>query len=68
MGQRIYILISSVVFLGVAAAHLTRLLLAWHLEIGGWTAPHWISFPGLVIPGLLSTWGFALASRARGTT
>jgi len=67
MSQKTYFLICSTVFLVVAAAHLTRLIAGWEIAIAGWTAPHWVSVPGLIIPGVLSAWGFVLASRARAT-
>jgi hypothetical protein len=67
MSQKTYFLICSTVFLVVAAAHLTRLIVGWEIAIAGWTAPHWVSVPGLIISGILSAWGFVLASRARAT-
>lgn len=67
MNQKTYFLVCGSVFFVVAAAHLTRLIVGWEIAIAGWAAPHWISVPGLVVPGLLSAWGFALASRPRST-
>ena len=67
MSQKTYFLICSTVFLVVAAAHLTRLIAGWEIAIAGWTVPQWVSVPGLIIPGVLSVWGFVLASRARAT-
>ena len=64
MNQRFYSLICGAVFLVVAAAHLTRLIAGWEIEIAGWTVPRWISAPGLIIPGALSAWGFVLAHAA----
>lgn len=61
MRPRGYLFISAVVFAVVAAAHLTRLIIRWPIEMAGWSAPHWLSVPGLVVPGLLSAWGFLLA-------
>ena len=68
MSQKTYFLVCSTVFLVVAAAHLTRLIMGWEIAIAGWSAPHWISVPGLITPGILSAWGFVLASRAKETT
>jgi len=65
MSQRIYFLISGSVFLVLGVAHLTRLILGWEIAIAGWTVPQWISWPGVLFPGLVSGWGFALASRVR---
>ena len=64
MQQRSYCLICAAIFLLVAAAHLSRLIGGWEIQIAGWAAPHWISVPGLIVPALLSAWGFVLASRA----
>lgn len=67
MSQKPYFLVCSAVFFVVAAAHLTRLILGWNMAIAGWTAPHWVSIPGLIIPGVLSAWGFVLALRTTPT-
>jgi len=64
MSQRVYFIICGVMFFVVAAAHLTRMLIGWEIEIAGWVAPHWISLPGTIVPGVLSAWGFVLASRS----
>ena len=65
MNPRTYLLACSAIFLVVASAHLSRLIFGWDVAINGWVAPHWISAPGLLIPGLLSAWGFTLAARAK---
>lgn len=67
MNPRTYFLLCAAVFSLVAAAHLTRLIVGWELAIAGWTVPHWISVPGLIVSGFLSGWGFVLASRRRPT-
>ena len=61
MGHKTYFLVCGAIFFVVATAHLTRLVMGWEITIAGWDAPRWISIPGLVIPGLLSGWGFVLA-------
>ena len=63
MNQKTYFRVCGVVFLIIASMHLIRLLFGWDIAIAGWLAPHWISIPGLLIPGFLSAWGFVLASR-----
>lgn len=67
MNQKIYFVVCGSVFFVVAAAHLTRLVGGWEIAIAGWTAPYWLSVLGLIVPGLLSIWGFALASRSGST-
>jgi hypothetical protein len=68
MNQRTFFLVCSAIFLVIAGAHLSRLILGWDIAINGWLAPHWVSIPGLLIPGLLSAWGFTLAARAKPIT
>ena len=46
--------IGSIVFAIVALAHLLRLLFGSEIVIAGWVAPMWISWVGLIVPGLLS--------------
>jgi hypothetical protein len=65
MRQRTYFLICGAIFLVVAGAHLARLILGWDISIAGRSVPSWVSIPGLLVPAVLSAWGFTLASRAR---
>jgi len=63
MRQKTYFLICAGGFFMVAAAHMARLIMGWEIAVGGWTVPRWISIPGLILPGILSAWGFVLASQ-----
>ncbi|HJQ99126.1 MAG TPA: hypothetical protein VJ826_12510 [Candidatus Polarisedimenticolaceae bacterium] len=65
MNHRIYCVISGVIFLAVAVAHLSRLFLGWEIAFGGEPVPRWMSVPGLIVPGLLSAWAFKLAAAPR---
>jgi len=65
MTQKAYCVICATIFLVVAVAHLSRLITGWDVSLAGWTVPHWVSIPGLIVPGLLSAWGFTMASRPR---
>jgi hypothetical protein len=67
MSHKTYFLVCGAIFFVVATAHLTRLIVVWEIAIAGWTVPHWVSIPGLIIPGILSAWGFILASRVKAT-
>ena len=67
MRQKTYFLVCAAVFFVVAAAHMTRLIMGWEIAIGGWSVPRWVSIPGLIVPGVLSAWGFVLASQTRTT-
>jgi len=61
--QRIYFVISALIFLAVALAHVSRLGAGWDIVIVGWVVPQWVSIPGVIVAGLMSLWGFTLASR-----
>lgn len=65
MTQKLYFMACGSVFLVVAAAHLARLITGWEVSVAAWSIPRWISVPGFIVPGLLSAWGFMLASRVR---
>ncbi len=65
MNEKTYFLVCGTVFFAVAAGHLARLIAGWEIAIAGRAVPLWISVPGLVIPGVLSAWGFVLAARTR---
>ena len=38
----------------VALAHLVRVIYGWDVTIGEWSAPMWVSYLGVVIPGGLA--------------
>ena len=67
MRQKMYFLVCATVFFVVAAAHMTRGIMGWEIAIGGWSVPRWVSVPGLIVPGILSAWGFVLASQTKTT-
>jgi len=64
MSRKMYFLVCSTLYFVVAAGHLMRLIFGWGIQIAGWTVPQWVSVPGLILPGVLSAWGFALAVRS----
>ena len=67
MSQKTYFLVCGAVFFVVATAHIMRLIMGWEITIAGWTVPRWFSIPGLIFSGVLSAWGFILASKAKAT-
>ena len=64
MTKKAYFVACGSIFFVLAAVHLTRLVTGWDLLLAGWAVPRWLSIPGLIVPGILSAWGFVLASRA----
>lgn len=63
MNQKIYIAITSVVFLLIALLHALRLFFGWHAAIGGWTVPLWFSVLALVLAGYFAVSGFRLHNK-----
>ena len=49
----------------VALVHFLRLVFGWSVIIGGWDAPLWVSWIGVIAAGYISYTSFHLASRAR---
>ncbi len=62
--QRGYLIFTGLIFLAMCLAHVSRVAAGWDVVIMGWVVPHWVSIPGAIVTGLLSLWGFSLASRA----
>jgi len=54
MKLKTFLQISSLIFLAVAILHGLRLLNGWSLNIGGYEAPLWLSWIGLVVAAFLS--------------
>jgi uncharacterized integral membrane protein len=61
MSQQIYSLISGIIFSLVTLLHALRLLRNWHVVIGDFTVPAWISWLGAIVAGYLAYQGFRLA-------
>jgi len=60
MTQKNYFLITGIVFLIVALVHLLRILQGWGIVIDEMAIPMWVSWAGLVIPGILAYYGLRL--------
>ena len=58
MSQKGYNLISAIIFTIVALVHVWRLAQGWGIIIDGWIVPMWVSWIGLIIPGILAIVGF----------
>jgi hypothetical protein len=49
--------VAGVAFLIVAVIHLLRIFYGWEVSVGGLIIPLWVSYLGVVVPGLLSYFG-----------
>ena len=62
MDEKLFHLITGIIFALVALLQALRLYMAWPVMIGGWNAPMWISWIALVVAGGLSYFAFTLKS------
>lgn len=62
MNKKLPLVVSGVVFLAVAVAHIARLWFGWEVLVDGYNLPRWLSMVGAVVPLLLAFWMFG-ASR-----
>jgi hypothetical protein len=58
------LLVSAVIFSLVALLHLARIVFGWSAVIGGWSAPMWLSWVGIIVAGGLAYFGFSLARQS----
>jgi hypothetical protein len=63
MTQRIFSLVTAVLFLLIALLHAIRLLRGWQVIIEGAVVLIWISWIGLAIAAYLAYHGFRLARK-----
>jgi hypothetical protein len=63
MDQKTFSMLAGAIFALVALLHALRIYMGWPILIGGWNAPMWLSWIGLVLAGGLSYFGLSLATR-----
>lgn len=64
MSQRLFALVSAVLFLFIALAHLLRVIVQARATVEGYAVPMWMSVVAVAVTGYLSFQGFRLAGRA----
>lgn len=57
MDQKTFSLVAGIIFLAVAAMHLSRILMGWEAAIAGWQIPLWVSWAGVGVAGYLGYQG-----------
>ena len=55
-----YALVSALIFVVVAIAHVVRLINRWPVVIGPYNISMNVSWAALVVAGLIAIWGFTL--------
>ncbi|MFQ5452575.1 MAG: hypothetical protein ACE5D6_00105 [Candidatus Zixiibacteriota bacterium] len=58
MSSKKYLMISGIVFGLVALSHLLRTVFWLEIHVGTWMVPFWVSWIGVVGPGILCIWTF----------
>jgi len=58
LNRKTYMTVTATLFLVVAIAHLLRIILGWHVEIGGLSIPFWLSWLAVLAAGALVYFGF----------
>ena len=60
MNQKTYYGLTGTIFSLITLLHLSRILMGWEANIGGWDVPMWLSWLAVVIAGYLAyTWKVA---------
>ena len=57
MNQRIFFLLTAVVFAGVAGSHLLKAVFGWDATIAGWSLPLWVSRVAAAVTAVLAYLG-----------
>ena len=61
MTEKLYLIISGVIFSLIGLFHLLRITFQWQAMIGAWTIPFAISPIAIVVATVLSFWAFRLS-------
>jgi hypothetical protein len=60
LNRKTYMTVTATLFLVMTIAHLLRIILGWHVEIGGLSIPFWASSLAVFVAGALAYFGFTL--------
>lgn len=63
MNRERYFLITAIVFMVVALAHLARIVFGWSFVIDGWSVPMWVSWVAAAATGALAYYGFLFSRK-----
>ncbi len=61
MTEKLYLIISSVIFALIGLLHLLRIIFQWPAIVGAWTVPFVLSVGAIIIAGILTVWAFRLS-------
>jgi hypothetical protein len=63
MPQKIYVVVSGLIFDLVFLLHLLRIIVGWRAEIGEFEVPMWISWVSLAVAGYLALSAYRLLKK-----
>ena len=61
MTEKLYLIISGVIFALIGLLHLARILFQWPVMVGVWTVPLTLSLVAIVVTVVLTFWAFRLS-------
>jgi len=61
LNHKSYASLSGLLFLAIAALHLTRIVYGWEATLNGYSMPNWASWLGVIVAGCLAYHGLKLA-------
>ena len=60
MTEKLYLIISGVIFALIGLFHLLRIMFQWPAIVGAWTVPFTISLMAIIVAAVLTFWAFRL--------
>ena len=60
MTEKLYLIISGVIFALIGLFHLLRIMFQWPAIVGAWTVPFTISLMAIIVTAVLTFWAFRL--------
>jgi uncharacterized membrane protein len=63
MNSKNYCLVSGILFAIVAIAHLMRIINGSNVLVDDYAVPMFVSWVGMIVPGVLALWAFRVAGR-----
>ena len=61
MTEKLYLIISGVIFALIGLLHLLRIMFQWPAMVGAWTVPFTISLMVIMVAAVLTFWAFRLS-------
>ncbi len=65
MNEKIFFLLTAVVFAGVGGSHLLRAIFGWDATIAGWSVPMWVSWVAVAVTAVLAYLGVGFYLKAK---